>query len=118
PTGPIVSPRLIVSLTPSTAGTQPVVRRRIPLVTGNQTRRPSTSRCARSAAPSATTAKWPSEMESFTVGDGYPDRLCTEIAGVKRPSSGGRRRRGGHHQQRSEEHTSELQSPDHLVCRL
>src|SRR5438552_18549785 len=23
-----------------------------------------------------------------------------------------------HHQRRSEEHTSELQSPDHLVCRL
>src|SRR5947208_8091125 len=23
-----------------------------------------------------------------------------------------------HHQKRSEEHTSELQSPDHLVCRL
>src|SRR5207244_13555770 len=23
-----------------------------------------------------------------------------------------------HHEQRSEEHTSELQSPDHLVCRL
>src|SRR5258708_25838745 len=26
--------------------------------------------------------------------------------------------RGGMNQQRSEEHTSELQSPDHLVCRL
>src|SRR5258708_31707479 len=26
--------------------------------------------------------------------------------------------RGGHHKGRSEEHTSELQSPDHLVCRL
>src|SRR5258708_26682896 len=25
---------------------------------------------------------------------------------------------GGRHQKRSEEHTSELQSPDHLVCRL
>src|SRR5258708_13329188 len=25
---------------------------------------------------------------------------------------------GDHHQDRSEEHTSELQSPDHLVCRL
>src|SRR5258708_20975436 len=32
----------------------------------------------------------------------------------------GRRRRGlpGPHPWRSEEHTSELQSPDHLVCRL
>src|SRR5258708_34198920 len=29
----------------------------------------------------------------------------------------GRRRLGGTHE-RSEEHTSELQSPDHLVCRL
>src|SRR5579859_5977409 len=49
PTSPSVSPRLIVRLTPSTAWTQPVVRRKIPLVTGNQTRRPSTSRCACSA---------------------------------------------------------------------
>src|SRR5258708_10642612 len=30
----------------------------------------------------------------------------------------GRQRRLGHVVQRSEEHTSELQSPDHLVCRL
>src|SRR5438552_14288362 len=30
----------------------------------------------------------------------------------------GRRPRHGIGQQRSEEHTSELQSPDHLVCRL
>src|SRR5258708_29125945 len=27
-------------------------------------------------------------------------------------------RSGGRREQRSEEHTSELQSPDHLVCRL
>ena len=56
PTSPSVSPRLIVRLTPSTAWTQPVVRRRIPLVTGNQTRRPSTSRWACATAPSAITA--------------------------------------------------------------
>src|SRR5207244_7850452 len=29
-----------------------------------------------------------------------------------------RRGRLAHHKSRSEEHTSELQSPDHLVCRL
>src|SRR5258708_27412778 len=30
----------------------------------------------------------------------------------------GRRQAGDHFADRSEEHTSELQSPDHLVCRL
>src|SRR5207244_13607927 len=46
---------------------------------------------------------------------------------VKTPFTGMQRRRGagaetplhrGHAPRRSEEHTSELQSPDHLVCRL
>src|SRR5258708_26251854 len=35
-----------------------------------------------------------------------------------RPSSPRSRRRRGIPTRRSEEHTSELQSPDHLVCRL
>src|SRR5258708_10434280 len=33
-------------------------------------------------------------------------------------AAGGRRRKELRNQRRSEEHTSELQSPDHLVCRL
>src|SRR5258708_8915373 len=39
-------------------------------------------------------------------------------AGRCRNLSLSRSRRGRHKQWRSEEHTSELQSPDHLVCRL
>src|SRR5258708_28254138 len=35
-----------------------------------------------------------------------------------RPTAGGRCRRDRVASPRSEEHTSELQSPDHLVCRL
>src|SRR5215216_5517159 len=35
-----------------------------------------------------------------------------------RPDRSPRSRRGGRPPGRSEEHTSELQSPDHLVCRL
>src|SRR5207244_10024708 len=42
----------------------------------------------------------------------HPWPLCTR--GGRHPL--GRRRR--HARRRSEEHTSELQSPDHLVCRL
>src|SRR5438876_8425936 len=41
----------------------------------------------------------------------YPPRC--RVAPVRRPAQGGSRRR-----RRSEEHTSELQSPVHLVCRL
>src|SRR5947208_10257023 len=42
-------------------------------------------------------------------------RLCPRTG----PSAGTSRRRSGKaYPHRSEEHTSELQSPDHLVCRL
>src|SRR2546426_8187987 len=50
------------------------------------------------------------------------DRPRARRAGAAggRPPGGGRRRRPhrGHGDQRSEEHTSELQSPCNLVCRL
>src|SRR2546426_6003044 len=45
------------------------------------------------------------------------------LGGVARPAHDGQRRRDAHctgiaHDKRSEEHTSELQSPCNLVCRL
>src|SRR5258708_14449313 len=40
------------------------------------------------------------------------------IAGGNSPGSGASTGDGASHQARSEEHTSELQSPDHLVSRL
>src|SRR5207244_9766274 len=46
---------------------------------------------------------------------------CARSRSGARARGGARRRRGGFRRQlahRSEEHTSELQSPDHLVCRL
>src|SRR5947208_3966352 len=42
-----------------------------------------------------------------------PERRSSSAACVSRPSTINTSRKG-----RSEEHTSELQSPDHLVCRL
>src|SRR5207244_11214144 len=46
-------------------------------------------------------------------------RICAHHpAGVVRRSGVGRQRARGEPNGRSEEHTSELQSPDHLVCRL
>src|SRR5947208_4868989 len=53
-------------------------------------------------------------------GPGPPAHPCSPgAAGASRPRrqrACARRRRG--REARSEEHTSELQSPDHLVCRL
>src|SRR5258708_11605783 len=40
------------------------------------------------------------------------------VAGALAPVDGDQRRRAPEARIRSEEHTSELQSPDHLVCRL
>src|SRR5258708_9990875 len=54
-----------------------------------------------------------SQMAVRSQGHGVPARAARS---ARRPSSAGdlaRPRQG-----RSEEHTSELQSPDHLVCRL
>src|SRR5258708_32062713 len=42
----------------------------------------------------------------------HQNSRSADLDGGHRPSTRGRRRN------RSEEHTSELQSPDHLVCRL
>src|SRR5258708_24721362 len=43
--------------------------------------------------------------------------VCHSIGPIDAPV-GRHRVLGGNHEKRSEEHTSELQSPDHLVCRL
>src|SRR5258708_17709803 len=56
-------------------------------------------------------------QHAFAAGDGKPPPLH----GVAQDVQDRLRvllRRGGHGEVRSEEHTSELQSPDHLVCRL
>src|SRR5207244_13482018 len=45
-------------------------------------------------------------------------QLVLVSAHVPRPRPPEKLRHRGEHAQRSEEHTSELQSPDHLVCRL
>src|SRR5438552_11473960 len=62
------------------------------------------------------------EIYTLSLHDALP------IYGFKHPQGPGNeircrvprvpRRRQRHQSQRSEEHTSELQSPDHLVCRL
>src|SRR5258708_23777487 len=44
--------------------------------------------------------------------------LAHQHQGAAQPQGGQGRDQGGVGVQRSEEHTSELQSPDHLVCRL
>src|SRR5438552_16277052 len=43
---------------------------------------------------------------------------CVRVTRPTRRSRSGERSCAGHPHARSEEHTSELQSPDHLVCRL
>src|SRR5438552_14844578 len=45
-------------------------------------------------------------------------RSWTDSSFGFRPTTDHRGNRLHHHHSRSEEHTSELQSPDHLVCRL
>src|SRR5207244_7369584 len=47
-----------------------------------------------------------------------PDRPVRTLADVERLESQPDPERFHHIRERSEEHTSELQSPDHLVCRL
>src|SRR5207244_13466932 len=69
------------------------------------------------------------ELYTLSLHDALP--ICTPPALCPHPAAhqlegpcAVRRQPGGHGQQpkrrdgRSEEHTSELQSPDHLVCRL
>src|SRR5207244_10268458 len=71
--------------------------------------RPARSRAERPASPSRAAA-------------GRPRRDATERPDLPPPSGGGPVSREGDSGtacwRRSEEHTSELQSPDHLVCRL
>src|SRR5258708_14584659 len=57
------------------------------------------------------------EIYTLSLHDALPICLTRKVAwGCGRPrTSGVQCITGGH---RSEEHTSELQSPDHLVCRL
>src|SRR5258708_12350643 len=54
-----------------------------------------------------------------TLFRSHPDRDAHRARQRERPRGRVRRRRGAvPDEARSEEHTSELQSPDHLVCRL
>src|SRR5207244_12845651 len=46
------------------------------------------------------------------------DLRCSSATSTSRGGRGGPRRASPRGSARSEEHTSELQSPDHLVCRL
>src|SRR5258708_20387620 len=66
--------------------------------------------------PYTTLFRSPRGLQPRDPALGSPGRRstpCRRVMGVRRA---GRRRRPG--DPRSEEHTSELQSPDHLVCRL
>src|SRR5947208_6073342 len=57
------------------------------------------------------------EIYTLSLHDALPicqRRRCARRARDDRAAVGSR----GHDDERSEEHTSELQSPDHLVCRL
>src|SRR5258708_24438293 len=50
--------------------------------------------------------------------DRFGPGLCRGRGGGRAQGTAARRRAGAGARHRSEEHTSELQSPDHLVCRL
>src|SRR5437899_8415384 len=60
----------------------------------------------------------PTEIYTLSLHDALP--ICGEVVseGVEGPGHGVGRVVGGDHGLRSEEHTSELQSLRHLVCRL
>src|SRR5438552_14721966 len=60
----------------------------------------------------------PTEIYTLSLHDALPICCCTRgaLPAANRSWSAARRPRGW--VVRSEEHTSELQSPDHLVCRL
>src|SRR5947208_13490698 len=65
--------------------------------------------------PRSTLFPYTTLFRSLLVGAERVRCLCFRTAA---PPGRDRRQRPQHEQQRSEEHTSELQSPDHLVCRL
>src|SRR3989442_8724587 len=54
----------------------------------------------------------------FRSPDGSAAAPARRRTGVERPRAGGAHRRRCRRRNRSEEHTSELQSRPHLVCRL
>src|SRR5258708_13298870 len=58
------------------------------------------------------------EIYTLSLHDALP--ISSPVCGVERRGRSGPRASGRRfdHRSRSEEHTSELQSPDHLVCRL
>src|SRR5438552_13328130 len=60
------------------------------------------------------TTSGPPQFGHFSLGS--PDRSCTSWISRSMSTAASARENGP--QKRSEEHTSELQSPDHLVCRL
>src|SRR5207244_10448571 len=69
--------------------------------------RPRQLHLARGAAAGVGYADGPRRRQDRGLGSGGQQTIC--------PIAPGNRYRGD---DRSEEHTSELQSPDHLVCRL
>src|SRR5947208_5779480 len=59
------------------------------------------------------------EIYTLSLHDALPiSRLPRKRPGARRLGAPGHRRGARRDDARSEEHTSELQSPDHLVCRL
>src|SRR5438552_5711685 len=64
----------------------------------------------------------PTDIYTLSLHDALPiSRACRSQTPLVRPhrgTPGARRRCCNPSRRRSEEHTSELQSPDHLVCRL
>src|SRR5207244_1009746 len=79
---------------------------------------PSTTSTGSSSAPGASGSRWRSTSRSSArpTTRGSPcTRSGSSIVPTARSSTPRTRRRST---RRSEEHTSELQSPDHLVCRL
>src|SRR5215216_2269775 len=58
------------------------------------------------------------EIYTLSLHDALPISSASTIAGPKASGWGSRSPEASSKRWRSEEHTSELQSPDHLVCRL
>src|SRR5207244_13495124 len=67
---------------------------------------------------SSFTARAPAELYTLSLHDALPIYGSSPRRRATSPGSSRRRPRPRAPSRRSEEHTSELQSPDHLVCRL
>src|SRR5256885_888629 len=104
PAAPAAPPRASCPAAPATASSSPRAAR-IPPACGSHPRRgcPAASRSLAQAAV----------LESVEGVDGHAERGPDH-----EPCPGLAREVVGHAQTRSEEHTSELQSPCNLVCRL